>query len=62
MKSILQDIIDFQVKWMKIDNFRNVAQMKNHPLTYVNLKHNYWLSSVTYYANPLQISSQSDEN
>ena len=31
-------------------------------LTYDNLKSNRWLNSLTWYANPVQISSQSDEN
>ena len=68
----MQLIFKFQVNRMKIDNFRN--NLKIRPavflvdlmayvelLTYDNLKSNRWLNSLTWYANPIQISSQSDE-
>ena len=45
---------------MKIDNFRNSASVVL--LADVDLKNNWWLKSVMLPANPLQISSQSDEN
>ena len=51
---------------MEIENFRNFAYVNIFAyvdiLAYVDLKNTFSLNSVTWYANPLQISSQSEEN
>ena len=63
---VMQMVFKNQVNQMKIDNFRNLANVDL--LTYVDLladidlKNNRWLNSMTWYAKPLQISSQMDEN
>jgi len=60
-----QILSKFQVKWMKIDNFRNdyvdfLADVD--VLAYVDLKNMCSLNSIARYTNPLQISSEWDEN
>ncbi len=56
----MQLLFKFQVNQMKIDNLRNLTDVVL--LAYVDLENNWWLNSVTWYANPLQISSQWEEN
>ena len=50
----MQMLFKFKVNSIKIEDFINLA--------YVDLKINRWLNSATWYANGLQILSQSDEN
>ena len=56
----MQLLFKFQVNRMKTDNFTNSAYVVL--LAYFDLENNWCLNSVTWYANPLQISSQGDEN
>ena len=62
----VQILFKFQVNRLKIGNFWNFACVEClvyvNLLAYVDLKNTCSLNSVTWYANPLQISSQSDEN
>ena len=61
----MQMLFKFQVNWIIIEDFRNLASVDL--LVYVDLfaydnhKNNRWLNSVTWYVNPFQISAQSDE-
>ena len=62
----MQMLFEFQVNWIKTEDFRNSAYADL--LVYVDLfaygnhKNNRWLNSVTWNINPLYISSQSDGN
>ena len=56
----IQLLFKFQVNRMKINNFRNSAYVDL--LANMNLQKNWWLNSETWSANPVQISSQLDEN
>ena len=56
----MQILFKFLVNRMKIDNFRNAADVDS--VAHVDLKNNWWLNLMIKYATPLQISSQSDEN
>ena len=56
----MQLLFKFQVNPMKIDNFRNSADVDL--LANEDLKRNWWFNSMTWFENPLQISSQWDEN
>ena len=56
----MQLLFKFQVNRMKIDNFRRPAYFDL--LAYVDFQKNWWLNWVSWDENPLQISSQSDEN
>ena len=62
----MQMLFKFQVHWIKIKDFRNLADVDLlvyvDILPYFYLKINRWLNLVTWYANALEISSQSDEN
>ena len=49
---LMKILFKFQINQMKIDDFRNLAYVDL--LADVDLKHNWWLNSVTWYANPLQ--------
>ena len=62
----MQMLFKFQVNRMKIDSFWNLPCVDFLAyvdlLDYIDLKYSYLLNSVAWYANPLQISSQWDEN
>ena len=62
----MQMLFKFQVNLIKIEDLEPLAQiglLAYFDLSaYVYLKVNRWLNLVTWYANALQISSQSDEN
>ena len=62
----MQILFKFQVNRMKNDNFRKLAHVDFltyvHLLADVDLKNACLLISVTWYANPLQSSSQMDGN
>ena len=59
-------LFKFQVNQMKIDNFRNLADVDllayDDLLTTVDLKNDWWLNSMTLNTNFLQISRELDGN
>ena len=62
----MQMLLKFEVNRIEIEDFRNLAYVDIlvyiDLLAYVYLKMKRWLNLVTWYANALQISSQSEEN
>ena len=57
----MQMLFKFQVNWIKIEDFRNLADVDVlvyvDLFAYVDLNISRWLNSMTWYANGLQISS-----
>ena len=55
----VQTVFKSQVSWMKTDNFRNLDDVD---FLMFRPQNNWWLNSLIWYANPVEISSQLDEN